>query len=68
MSEEKRLEYLKTEHDNLDKMIDEEFRIYGNDALVNTLKKKKLKLKDEIEYLQSRMLTEETNGKGSSSN
>lgn len=58
MNEEKRLEYLKTEHDDLDKMIDEEYRIYGNDALVSTLKKKKLKLKDEIEYLQSKMLTE----------
>lgn len=58
MNEEKRLEYLKTEHDELDKMIDEEYRIYGNDALVSTLKKKKLKLKDEIEYLKSRMLVE----------
>jgi hypothetical protein len=58
MNEEKRLEYLKTEHDELNKMIDEEYKIYGNDALVNTLKKKKLKLKDEIEYLKSRMLTE----------
>jgi hypothetical protein len=58
MNQEKKLEYLKTEHDELDKMIDEEYRIYGNDTLVNTLKKKKLKLKDEIEYLKSRMLTE----------
>lgn len=58
MNQEKRLEHLKTEHDDLDKMIDEEYRIYGNDALVSTLKKKKLKLKDEIEYLQSKMLTE----------
>lgn len=58
MNEEKRLQYLETEHHDLDKMIDEEYRIYGNDALVNTLKKKKLKLKDEIEYLKSKMLTE----------
>jgi hypothetical protein len=58
MNEEKRLDYLKTEHDDLDKMIDEEYRIYGDDALVSSLKKKKLKLKDEIEYLKSRMLTE----------
>ena len=54
----KRLEYLEQEHHDLDKMIDEEFRIYGNDVLVNTLKKKKLKLKDEIEYLKGQMLTE----------
>jgi hypothetical protein len=54
----RRLEHLEQEHHDLDKMIDEEFRIYGNDALVNTLKKKKLKIKDEIEHLKNNMLTE----------
>lgn len=58
MNEEKRLHYLETEHHELDKMIDEEYRVYGNDALVQTLKKKKLRLKDEIEHIKSRMLTE----------
>jgi hypothetical protein len=43
-------------HDGLDKDIKEEEKHYGNDALVTFLKKKKLKLKDEIEGFKSQLI------------
>ena len=36
-------------HDSVDKQIQQIYREYGNDIAVQQLKKKKLKLKDEIE-------------------
>ncbi len=52
------IQHLQQVHDDLDKQIKEDYIQYGDDALVQSLKKRKLHLKDEIEYLQSRMLTE----------
>lgn len=43
------IQALQQMHDDLDKQIKEEYIRYGNDALVQSLKKKKLQLKDEIE-------------------
>lgn len=42
-------EHLKEQHDELDKRIIEEETYHSNCAMVAVLKKKKLKLKDEIE-------------------
>ena len=61
MDSEQTLRYvnhLQEVHDELDKQIKEEYIRYGNDALVQTLKKKKLALKDEIEHY--RKLVHET--------
>jgi len=46
---ERHIKHLQQIHDDLDKEIEIQFKQYGNDALVQTLKKKKLHLKDEIE-------------------
>ena len=43
-------------HDDLDKNIREEEKHYGNDALVTFLKKKKLKLKDEIQAFKNQLI------------
>jgi hypothetical protein len=50
------IKHLQEMHDDLDKQIVEEFKHYGNDALVSFLKKKKLKLKDEIEGFKSQLI------------
>lgn len=47
--------HLQQVHDDLDKQIKEEYIRYGNDALVQTLKKKKLALKDEIEHFRKQV-------------
>jgi hypothetical protein len=43
-----RIAYLQKLHDDLDKQIQEDHSRYKDDALVNYLKKKKLKTLDEI--------------------
>lgn len=47
--------HLQEVHDDLDKQIKEQYIRYGNDALVQTLKKKKLALKDEIEHFRKQV-------------
>ena len=49
--------YLQRVHDDLDKEIQEKFAQYGDDSSVQTLKKKKLRVKDEIETLTKYMET-----------
>jgi hypothetical protein len=53
---EHHIKHLQEMHDGLDKDIREEEKHYGNDALVTFLKKKKLKLKDEIEGFKSQLI------------
>ena len=47
--------HLQQVHNDLDKQIKQEYIRYGNDALVQTLKKKKLALKDEIENFRKQV-------------
>jgi len=49
------LEALQKQHDDLDKIIDEEDRHFKDDNLVKHMKKKKLQLKDEIEVLSKQL-------------
>jgi hypothetical protein len=49
------LEALQKQHDDLDKIIDEEYRHFKDDNLVKHMKKKKLQLKDEIEVLNKQL-------------
>jgi hypothetical protein len=49
---ERHLKHLQEVHDDLDKEIIRQYNKYGDDNLVKVLKKKKLKLKDEIEHLK----------------
>lgn len=49
------IQHLQEVHDQLDKEIEKQFKEYGNDALVQTLKKKKLHLKDEIEQYKKQL-------------
>lgn len=53
---EHHIKHLQEIHDDLKKQIKEEEKRYGNDALVTYLKKKKLKLKDEIEGFKNRLI------------
>ena len=48
--------HLKQLHDSVDKQIQKIYREYGNDVAVQQLKKKKLKLKDEIESCKKELL------------
>jgi len=41
--------HLQQLHDAVDKQVEKIYKEYGNDVTVQQLKKKKLKLKDEIE-------------------
>lgn len=50
------IKHLQELHDDLDKQIQEQFSHYGNDRLVTELKKKKLKLKDEIEGFKNQLI------------
>jgi hypothetical protein len=43
------IKHLQEKHDNLDRLIQEEFNRYQDDKAVSNLKKEKLSLKDEIE-------------------
>ena len=55
MNKKDYLESLQQQHDDLDKLIDEEFRQFKDDNLVKHMKKKKLQLKDEIEVLSKQL-------------
>lgn len=46
---ERHIKHLQEQHDDLDRKIRDYYDEYGNDTVLNTMKKKKLKLKDEIE-------------------
>lgn len=48
--------HLEQLHDSVDKQIQKIYREYGNDVAVQQLKKKKLKLKDEIESCKKELL------------
>ena len=52
---EKQLVHLEKIHRELDAEIIKEEKHYGNDALVSTMKKKKLQLKTEIENLKTQL-------------
>ena len=46
---EHHIKHLEEQHRNIDNLIKDTIKHYGNDTEVSGLKKKKLKLKDEIE-------------------
>lgn len=48
--------HLERLHDSVDKQIEKVYREYGNDISIQQLKKKKLKLKDEIEHCKKEIL------------
>ena len=50
---QRHIDSLQKVHDDLDKEIQEQYKQYGDDALVMSLKKKKLQYKDEIEWLKN---------------
>jgi hypothetical protein len=49
------IEHLEELHKNVDNLIKDSIKHYGNDQEVNGLKKKKLKIKDEIESLKRKI-------------
>lgn len=49
------IEHLQQAHDDLDKKIINEYVKYGNDAVVQDMKKRKLHLKDEIEVCRNKL-------------
>ena len=49
------IKHLEELHQNIDKLIKDSIKHYGNDQEVNELKKKKLKLKDEIENFKKQI-------------
>lgn len=49
------IETMRERHDDLDKQIKELYEHHANDLKVEELKKKKLKLKDEIEQTSTRL-------------
>jgi len=53
---EHHIKHLQELHDDLDKQIHNEESHHGNDNLVKVLKKKKLKLKDEIEGFKNQLI------------
>lgn len=50
------IEKLQRKHDELDRQIKEDYIRYGNDVLINDLKKRKLSIKDEIEHYKQDMV------------
>jgi hypothetical protein len=56
MKIEHHIKHLQELHDDLDKQIQEEEKHYGNDRMIVVLKKKKLKLKDEIEGFKNQLV------------
>lgn len=54
---EHHIKHLEQQHRDIDKQINEDYRQYGEDRLVTTLKKKKLHLKDEIEMFRKQLET-----------
>jgi hypothetical protein len=57
LSIEHHIKHLEEQHRDIDKQIQEDYKHYGNDRLVTTLKKKKLQLKDEIENFKKQLTT-----------
>ena len=53
---EHHIKHLQELHDGLDKEIQMQYNRHGNDRLVTELKKKKLKLKDEIEAFKNQII------------
>lgn len=51
------IEHLEQLHNSVDKQIQKIYREYGNDISVQQLKKKKLKIKDEIENLKKNLIS-----------
>lgn len=49
------IEHLEELHRNVDLQIRETFKRYGEDGAVITLKKKKLQLKDQIEFYKKKL-------------
>jgi hypothetical protein len=50
------IKHLQELHNDLDEEIKKQYEKYGNDRLVTELKKKKLKLKDEIEGFKNQII------------
>jgi len=55
LSLEHHIKHLEDQHRDIDKQINEDYKNYGEDRLVATLKKKKLQLKDEIENFKRQL-------------
>jgi len=53
---EHHIKHLQQEHDELEHQLVEQQKHYGEDRLVTMIKKRKLKLKDEIEAFKSKLL------------
>ena len=54
---EHHIKHLEEQHRELDKKIKTEYIKYGNDSLVNSMKKQKLHLKDEIQNFRKQLET-----------
>lgn len=54
---EHHIKHLEQQHRDIDNQINEDYKNYGEDRLVTTLKKKKLHLKDEIEMFRKQLET-----------
>jgi hypothetical protein len=57
MSLEHHIKHLEEQHRDIDKQIQRDFLHYNDDSLVNTLKKKRLHLKDEIQKFKQQLST-----------
>jgi hypothetical protein len=53
---EHHIKHLETQHRNIDNLIKNSIKHYGNDQEVADLKKKKLRLKDEIEGFKKQIV------------
>jgi hypothetical protein len=54
---EHHIKHLQKQHDNLDRLIQEEYSRYQDDNSVAHLKKEKLALRDEIDSFKSKLNT-----------
>jgi len=57
VSLEHHVKHLEEQHRELDQKIKTEYIKYGNDSLVNSMKKQKLHLKDEIQNFRKQLET-----------
>jgi len=53
---EHHIKHLQELHEDLEKELNEQQKHYGDDRLVTILKKKKLKLKDEIQAFKNQII------------
>jgi len=53
---EHHIKHLEELHEELEKELNEQQKHYGDDRLVTILKKKKLKLKDEIQAFKNQII------------